>query len=93
MSKRVIYKYPLAIVGRQSVEMPRGAEILCVQEQFGMAKVWASVDPASPPELREFHMVGTGHPFPSDDQPPYLATVQIGVYVWHFFAHRTGGQP
>lgn len=85
---RVIYKYPVVITGWQRVPMARGAEILSIQVQNDAMWLWALVDTAEPTEAREVHMVGTGHTFPSQSFPPYLATVQFGPYVWHFFAHR-----
>lgn len=81
----VIYKYQLALVDRQFVEMPAGSHILSVTEQHGALCLWALVDPSSPPEERVIVIAGTGGPAP--DVLPFIGTVLMaaGNLVWHVF--------
>lgn len=44
MTKK-IYKYPLETADRQKLILPKGAQILTVQEQHGQPYVWALIDP------------------------------------------------
>ena len=81
---KTIYKYPFRIDDSVSVTLPVGAQILSIQEQNGVPCIWAVVDPEAPFEKRRFYVRGTGHPMPD---PPwhFLATVQFGPLVFHFF--------
>jgi hypothetical protein len=49
VSKKVTWKY---VIGSEPVSMPKGAEILSVQEQRDEICVWALVDPSRPVNLR-----------------------------------------
>lgn len=80
----VIYKYQLHVIGKQTVSVPVGARILTAQDQGGCICLWAECPQVEDMELREITVVGTGH----DDLPSglrYVATVQIGVFVWHVY--------
>ena len=59
---RTIWKFQIPIIDRFSVSMPRGAEVLSVQVQYGQAVMWALVDASAMYELRHFSIVGTGNP-------------------------------
>jgi hypothetical protein len=76
-----IWKY---IIGNGPISMPKGADILDVQCQDGSIALWALIDPAEPREDRTFKVIGTGWTF---DNPGhyYIATVQVGSFVWHIF--------
>lgn len=82
---RMVYKYALANGTAQTIEMPTGAHILCVQIQHGVVCLWALVNPNNEPEPRVIRIVGTGHEFTGPVQ--YIGTVQQvgGVFVWHVF--------
>lgn len=84
---RTIYKYPLEITDIQSVEMPKGAQILCVQMQNGTPCLWAMVDPDRPMETRGVITIGTGHQCNADGYT-YVGTYRIvqPVLVFHVFA-------
>lgn len=82
MSKR-IWKYPIALQDAQFIEMPKGAEILCVQMQDGNPCLWALVLPGET-ERRKIEIYGTGHPV-SELELAYIGTYQEGPYVWHVF--------
>ena len=88
---KTIFKYTLDPFV-SAVKMPAGAQILTVQAQHGQAQLWAIVDTERPDELREFAVVGTGHPMP-DDHGEYVSTFQLpdlGL-VFHVFAARPVG--
>jgi hypothetical protein len=98
---RAIHKFDLSDhVGEYEVEMPRNADILCVQMQDGRAKgsvykvnaprIWAIVDDSQPKELRRIVVVGTGWDLPADiGRGEYIGTYQTdGGFVWHVFATK-----
>lgn len=81
-----IWKFPLAVTDRQSVRMPAGAELLCVQVQRGVPCLWALVDPQAPLHEVELTTYGTGHPI-DGDPGDYIGTYQLrdGSLVFHVF--------
>jgi hypothetical protein len=91
---KVIYKYPLKEAGTgriQTVELPVGAKILCVQAQGDVPTVWAEVlTVETKTETRLFQMQGTGWSFSDYGHHEYIGTVQIDGYVWHFYEIKQG---
>lgn len=83
---KTIWKSPLEITDRQTIQMQPDAEILTVQVQNGVPCIWAHVDPEQPMAVREILTVGTGHPAP-DEIEGYIGTYQTygGQFVWHVF--------
>jgi len=81
-----IWKFALEIEDEQSISMPEGAEILCVQEQRGVGCLWAKVNTENPMIDKTIVIRGTGHPF-VEEAGKYLGTFQIdgGVLIWHVF--------
>lgn len=84
---RAVWKYPLEIADRQQIVMPRGARILSVQIQRIHLALWALVDPTAEVVTRTILMCGTGKLIVFDRayQHNFIATVQDGDFVWHFF--------
>jgi hypothetical protein len=81
-----ILKYTLGLIEQQNVIMPRQAQVLTAQLQNGKIQVWAMVDTAKAATPRKFWILGTGQPVPDDCIGlPWVATVQMGDYVWHVF--------
>lgn len=80
---KTIWKYQLDVTDRQRLYMPKGAEILCVQNQGGVLCLWAKVDSGAKPEERVIVIVGTGRPIHRDLK--YIGTVQQVAFVWHVF--------
>lgn len=84
-----IYKYPLQIVDRQIVEMPKYARILSIQVQNGVPCIWAQVKPQSEKEKRVIYIVGTGQDLENfiSDFCVYRGTFQMhsGTLVFHVF--------
>lgn len=80
-----IHKYSLAVTDRQTVEIPEGAELLCVQMQNLEPMLWAKVDPTRGKTPRTLHTFGTGNPIP-DGEFRYVGTYQVrGQLVFHVF--------
>jgi hypothetical protein len=88
---KTIHKYPVEFAeadrpDRPLFDMPKGAEPLCIQMQFGTPCVWAIVDTEQEQEIRGFYIVGTGHEIP-ERAGRYVGTFQLGggQYVFHLF--------
>lgn len=81
---KTIWKYILQ--PETTVQMPREARILCVQEQHGNTCLWALVDPQQPRETRRFNTYGTGFDMP-ENPGQYIGTFQVesGRLVFHVF--------
>ena len=81
---KTIWKYKLDNIG--GVEMPKGAEVLCVQVQDNEPCLWALVDPNAAKEIRHFLVVGTGHVI-EKQYIKYVSTFQMhsGILVFHVF--------
>lgn len=81
---KAVWKFPLEISDTQNVFMPPGAEILTAQMQADELCLWAVVTPGPMTERRTIEIVGTGNPMPEAERR-YIATVQMGAFVWHVF--------
>jgi len=85
-----IYKYTFSGIENAEFEMPKGAEILCVQIQSHLAVtaicIWALVDSLEARvERRRFMVIGTGHELYGVRNVKYVGTVQEPPFVWHIF--------
>lgn len=86
----VIFKYPLDVtdVSNQvlTLEMPAGANVLCVQVQCDGIWLWAEVDVGQATESRRFVVLWTGGEY-EVGRKRYVGTVQTagGDRVWHVF--------
>jgi len=80
-----IWKAVLQTVDVQEIEVPEGAEILTVREQFEQPCVWFKCDPSKPVTKRRIGICGTGHPAPEDAR--YVGTCHLmgGSLVLHVF--------
>jgi len=87
---KTIWKYPLVAKDRQTLGIPANAKLLTVQVQepeFGgmpSPMLWALVDTDEHTEPVELAIYGTGFNLP-DDPGQYIATYQMGPFVWHVF--------
>lgn len=87
---KTIWKYQLPIDDDTSVSMPKDATILHLDEgdDYSHLNIWAWVDTYSLDEVRDFTIVGTGHPADHiTDHHEYVATVVCRnlPLVWHVF--------
>lgn len=84
-----IFRYPIEITDLQDIEMPAGAEILCVKSKRGVPCIWAKVLDGSPYKTRHIRIIGTGKPmvFTEGRQLHYLGTVftHNESLVWHIY--------
>lgn len=81
-----IWKYTLEILDEQVISMPRNANILYVENQYGDVKIWVEVDDEEEVyEDRTIYMHGTGHTYEAHNR--YIGSVQIynGNLVFHIF--------
>ena len=69
------------------VSMPAGSNVLTVQAQDNVPRVWVVVDPAAPTVQRRFQLIATGQTFDSKPSHKYVGTFQLyeGTYVFHLF--------
>jgi hypothetical protein len=82
---RTIWKYRLAFVRTQAIEMPKGALPLSAQFQGDTLCVWVEVDSINPLEPKTFRIYGTGHDIKRAETGPFLGTVQVDNEAWHVF--------
>ncbi len=89
--KKTIWKLPLTVTDKQSINLPIDSEILSVQNQNGMPCLWALVDPEKPKEDILIEIFGTGHPVNYDMgvTRKYISTFQMegGALVFHAFLY------
>lgn len=96
-----VWKFPLGVAvdsgillkwdSEQYIEMPVGAKILSGNMQFGVACLWALVDPQARREMRRFYVVNTGGSLPDDFKEKEFITTLIlaeGTFVLHVFEDR-----
>jgi hypothetical protein len=88
---KTIWKFPLEVTDVQSVRMPRGARILCVQVQGGVPCLWAEVDPQAASEDRTLRIYGTGHPMAEGEQRVYIGTFQLVQMEMVFHVYEVNG--
>lgn len=86
---RTIYKYGLKTTDVQTLKMPKGARILCVQTQRDEPQLWAEVDTDAPDESRVIETFGTGHHMRAGMgvERSYVGTYQLrgGSFVYHVY--------
>lgn len=82
-----IWKFPLQLKDTQTIEMPFGAEIICVQVQHDAITLWAIVEEKNTDtEDRTIEVYGTGHPM-TNHHRDYIGTIQFqgGGFIFHVF--------
>lgn len=82
-----IWKFELETTDIQRIEMPVGAEILCIQTQFEKPCIWALIVQKDLVQKRTFEIFGTGHPIPENAKRKYVGSYQLsgGNMVFHCF--------
>ncbi len=87
---KTVWKFPIEATEIQSVQMPRGAQILYVGVQGeGLrmkASVWALCDTDQPKAERRLAVTGTGHDA-AHCEGPHVGTFMLGngALVFHVF--------
>lgn len=95
---KVIWKYPLTLIGEQEVDLPEAAQILSVQIQGTDDSVqapialWALVDTEASIEKILIEMIGTGHEI-GVGRRTYISTIQFegGTLIFHVFKRENYG--
>lgn len=82
-----IYKYPIELKDDQEVYLPEEAEILRIDDRFGVITIWALVDTDNPHEKRRIKIYGTGHDIKEEDlgSLEFVNTIFQGTFVWHVY--------
>ena len=86
----IIWKFPLEIAARQTLEIPSLYRVLHLGIQDKRPCLWVQVNPDHEKEDVTIVCVGTGHPIPLYDNYGHIGTAMTngGAYVWHFFRVR-----
>lgn len=85
MADNHMFKYLLQVQpgDRQTIEMPRGADVKHVAQdtrRWDLIALWAVVDAAAERVRRTFVILATGDPLPSGS---YVGSVVSGSFAWH----------
>ncbi|MRN66382.1 hypothetical protein [Brucella sp. 10RB9213] len=84
----VILKYQMPVLEQFTMVLPKGAEILRVQDQGGMFWLWAKVDTRLPNETRRFRAFKTGGQIPDGLSLKYIGfcavfvQMELGLYIF-----------
>jgi hypothetical protein len=91
---KAVWKFQIEIKDIMEIDMPKGSEILCVQNQKEIPCIWALVNPEASMEKRTFNLVGTGHDISIEDftRFMYIGSFQLykGSLVFHLFENTIG---
>mgnify|MGYP000013170423 CR=1 FL=1 len=80
------WKFTLKKARTQLVKMPVKSKILDIQLQEGGLSMWVLVSPETEETEIKINRFGPGEEIPENVlKDDYLAPVQDGEYVWHFF--------
>ena len=90
---KMIWKFTIPPLLQFELQMPEGAEILCIQAQGNCPQIWTLVEKERPLETRHFICLGTGVKW-SGGIANYVGTVQLhsGALVYHFFEFKHPGK-
>lgn len=83
-----IFKYPIPVENYFELLMPYDAKVLTVQVQREVPQIWALTNPNNRSEVREFRMVGTGHPIEESlNNLKYIGSFQLvnETLMYHLF--------
>ena len=82
---KTVYKYNLLMTQRQNITMPLGYQLLNIEVQNGIPRIWAKVDTDQPDTEVELATYGTGEKIEESDNLRYIGTFQINGLVAHVF--------
>lgn len=88
---KTIWKFETPFEYNFKIQMPKNAEILCIQQDQKTMKpcIWAMVDTENETEERFFELFGTGHDIHCDMgiDRKYLGSYQYqkGEFIGHIF--------
>ena len=82
---KTIHKYQMKDLV-SPVMMAEGAEILSIQIQHSVIYIWAMINIEAVLVERNIAIFATGQDLPYGIKGyKYITTLQIGLFVWHFF--------
>lgn len=90
---KTIFKQKIKTTDSQTIELPKGAEILSLQTQFDDACIWFLCNPKEEEkEVKVLDIFGTGHPITDGYNGRFLGTYQLqnGHLVFHCFERNIG---
>lgn len=85
---KIIFKYQMPVLERFEMELPKGAEIIRMEDQGGMFWLWAVVDTNAPLEKRKFHAYKTGAAMDPHANLTYVGfcavhvQMELGLYIF-----------
>lgn len=85
---RVIFKYQMPVLEEFTMELPKGAEIIRMEDQGGMFWLWAVVNTDAPMEKRFFRAFKTGAKMPDGVELKYVGfcavfvQMELGLYIF-----------
>lgn len=84
---KTIWKYEIPVREKFTIELPKSARVLAVQNQMDVPCMWILLNPAEEKKTCNFRLVGTGHDVPVNAEDFYLGTFQVagGEFVFHVF--------
>lgn len=85
-----IFKYPLAVLEKQDIELPENAKIIRAEDVAGHFFLWAIVNTAEdcPKEIRHIEFYKTGQPIDKPEELTYIGLcklfvmMELGLYVF-----------
>lgn len=91
--KAAIHRYPIKIVSRQVINLPKAAILLRVSQVNAEISLWAFINPEAEKELRVIRMIATGEEFNTEElKPNYIGTIEVDnitvpnrKLIWHVF--------
>ena len=84
-----VHKWKLRFLDEQTLEVPRGSQILSVEEQQGGIVLYAAVTAEAIKETVQVYVYGTGHPM-SRKPSRFIGTVKLheGGLMFHVFVGK-----
>jgi hypothetical protein len=85
---RVIWKYQMPVLEQFTMKLPKGAQIIRVDDQGGMFWLWALVDTNAELETRRFRAIKCGAKAPDGVALKYIGFCKIfiqqelGLYIF-----------
>lgn len=80
-----IWKFPIEIEHRTSINAPRGAKIIHVGlDPAGTPCAWAECEPLNAKEEIKLCVVGTGQTKP-DEATAHIGSFIHGPFIWHIY--------
>lgn len=90
---RVIFKYQIPVLEQFTIRLPKGAEIIRMQDQGGMFWLWAVVRTDVPDEERKFWAFKCGGKMPDNLNLKYIGFCavfvqqELGLYIFEEVAN------